>query len=878
MDGLNLTVHYLLSPEDSCETVPGELFDKAVDLVSSIRDVIQWRNPKAIDMSIFRRSCGSGWQLTKRAPRLAISCQSAALSAKEWSEHPHEDVDEKWSLEDLEDFDHDILNRYLLAEEALHSNLSGPTESSEEMLPTTSAEDEAPQMTSILGKRENSYVGDSPSAKHPRLERRSLFRVLPQPHFRPSPTTLRKPWLSLVQVDGFKAPFTPIPPHTADTVEEYLSDIFARVAWIIPVRGCLGWHTATPAFVIVGDPTSESPRSEDLSFEGEDGKRGCSSIKWTEQSLLEFWDFLQGLRDAGNFGALALAFNVAHTLSVAPSLSPLLVSITLVAALSEARPPNVVDLGYARYEGNISYPNTVAYLGIPYAEPPVGDRRFRAPLQLDTARVARESGGKVVAANVYPDFCVQGSTGAGEAGGAGSEDCLKVNIYAPAGAKEGDQLPVLVYIHGGGYVFGNPANWPFDHWIHQSPNVVIVSVYYRLDSFGFLSVPELADSTVGDLNAGFQDQIQALKWVQQHIGAFGGDPGQVTINGESAGGSSVELHLVAHEGQKLFSQAIAQSVYRTPLPTPEQQRPLFDFYAAQAGCGSSSESVESRVACLRKASVSALARAQDAAMYNFTGAYNAFHPVLDGKLFTALPTESILSGNFADVPVVVGSTSNETLSFNGNITSALKTFFPGLTSEDLAEYLEHYPESEFDSAAQRFMVATGESELICARAIIGQAAARKSKAYTYRYNQAVPTSGSDVVGHASENWMMFRGTSTGYGSLMSPPWTMFIDGQSVLCSYRFNGTTTFQPQRPIDKAFASELIAYWLSFVRSGNPNTHKLARSPVWPEYTLQRKSRIVLQEGASTDVSGSEAELEPQAESSRCAFVASKAAHEQD
>ncbi|OSD00460.1 hypothetical protein PYCCODRAFT_1469353 [Trametes coccinea BRFM310] len=324
MYGQNLTVHYLLSSEDSCETAPGELFDKAVDLVSSIRDDIQWRNPKAIDMSIFGL-CGSGWQLTKRAPRLAISCQlktSAALSAKEWSEHPDEDVDEKWSLEDLEDFDHDILNRYLLAEEALHSNLSGPTESSEEMLPTTSAEDEAPQMTSILGKRENSYVGDSPSAKHPRLERRSLFRVLPQPHFRPSPTTLRKPWLSLVQVDGFKAPFAPIPPHTADTVEEYLSDIFTRVAWIIPVRGCLGWHTATPAFVIVGDPTSESPRSEDLSFEGEDGKRGCSSIKWTEQSLLEFWDFLQGLRDAGNFGALALAFNVAHALSVAPFLSP----------------------------------------------------------------------------------------------------------------------------------------------------------------------------------------------------------------------------------------------------------------------------------------------------------------------------------------------------------------------------------------------------------------------------------------------------------------------------------------------------------------------------------------------------------------------------
>lgn len=166
--------------------------------------------------------------------------------------------------------------------------------------------------------------------------------------------------------------------------------------------------------------------------------------------------------------------------------------------------------------------------------------------------------------------------------------------------------------------------------------MVIVSVYYRLDSFGFLTVPELGNSALGDLNAGFQDQIQALKWVQQHINAFGGDPSKVTINGESAGGSSIELHLVAHEGQKLFSQAIAQSVYRAPLFEPEQLRvsapsphrfikvmlltpllqPLFDFYTAQAGCGTGSVSVASRLACLRKASVSALARAQDAAMYN----------------------------------------------------------------------------------------------------------------------------------------------------------------------------------------------------------------------------------------------------------------------
>lgn len=123
-----------------------------------------------------------------------------------------------------------------------------------------------------------------------------------------------------------------------------------------------------------------------------------------------------------------------------------------------------------------------------------------------------------------------------------------------------------------GYVFGNPANWPFDHWIHQSPNVVVVSVYYRLDSFGFLSHPSFAaDPSLGDLNVGFEDQTEALRWVQKNIDAFGGDPNQVTINGQSAGGSSVELHLIAPQQEGLFQGAIAQSVYRTPLPTPQQQ-------------------------------------------------------------------------------------------------------------------------------------------------------------------------------------------------------------------------------------------------------------------------------------------------------------------
>ncbi|KAF8903688.1 alpha/beta-hydrolase [Gymnopilus junonius] len=523
---------------------------------------------------------------------------------------------------------------------------------------------------------------------------------------------------------------------------------------------------------------------------------------------------------------------------------------TLGSSLPTSAAADVIDTGYAKYLGNRSYPNTVAYLGIPYAEPPLDERRFRAPLPLNKARISLESKGQVVDATKYPEFCIQGTTGSGDAGGAGSEDCLKVNIYAPVGAKKGSNLPVLVYIHGGGYIYGNPANWPFDHWINQSPNVVIVSVYYRLSAFGFLATPAFSNPANGNLNAGFLDQIQALEWIQENIASFGGNPAEVTINGESAGGSSIELHLVANEGQKLFRSAIAQSVYRTPLPTPEQQEGLFNFFANHTGCGSGS--VTTQLACLRKVSVSALAIAQDVAYYDASigSGYNLFHPVIDGKVLTDFPTKSILAGKFAKVPLIVGATTNETLSGGDDIDAAMKTYFPSITDADISALLDLYPLSDFASSEDlQFQTLTGDSELRCARSILGSAFGKATgKSWTYRYNQATP--GAAAVYHASENWMMFRGTSTG-----------------------LNGTTTFQTQTPTQRAFAEELIAYWLSFVRSGNPNTFKLGRSPKWTSFT-SKSSRIVLTQGPgnTTTVSGSTLEVESSTETARCNLVASQ------
>ncbi|KAJ7646026.1 Carboxylesterase [Mycena polygramma] len=524
---------------------------------------------------------------------------------------------------------------------------------------------------------------------------------------------------------------------------------------------------------------------------------------------------------------------------------------------SSAGNGTVVDTGYAKYRGNLTFPNAVAYLGIPYAEPPLGELRFRAPVPLNTTRVSEAARGQTVDATQYPNFCIQGSAGFGDAGGAGSEDCLNVNIYAPVGAKKGSNLPVLVYIHGGGYFTGNPRNWPFDHWIHQSPNVVIVSVYYRLDALGFLSIPEFSDPVNGDSNAGLSDQIQALKWIQQNIDAFGGNPRAVTINGESAGGSSVELHLVANTEKNLFRAAIAQSVYRIPLALPAQRVPQFQLFASQAGCGTGS--VASQLACLRSASLNTLCVAQDFTASNVPSPnFKLFQPVVDGKIITDFPTRLLTEGKFADVPVMVGSTSNETLAFGFTIEGALQNYFPAMSNESITALVAQYPLSDFASADLQVQAATGEPSVVCGRHIIGTAVAKRNRAWTYRYNQPNPTAGGTATGHAAENFMMFQGSNTG-----------------------FNGTGDFTPLTPVEDAFAAELIAYWLSFVRSGNPNTYKLARSPLWTPYANgTNNSRIVLQQDPlnTTTLSGSFLETESALEGQRCDFVASQVVAQQN
>ncbi|PVF95497.1 alpha/beta-hydrolase [Serendipita vermifera] len=524
-----------------------------------------------------------------------------------------------------------------------------------------------------------------------------------------------------------------------------------------------------------------------------------------------------------------------------------------------------VETNHAVYHGvkSESGIGTIFY-GIPYAHPPVGERRFRAPVPIDEEEELQKNGGKkkTVKATRKPDFCIQGPAYSRTQGGAGSEDCLHLNIYTPTSALASaspdgypSKLPVLVYIHGGGFIYGNPLSWPFEHWIEQFPDVVIVSIYYRLSVFGFLSTPE---GNGLDHNAGFLDQVEALKWVKKNVESFGGDPNQITIDGQSAGGASVLLHLLAYEGkQQLFHQAIAHSIYRPEFRRAAETKEHFDFVAAEAGCGGSDIDSEDRVECLRSKDVATIMRAAEATQY--TDKTWRFLPVVDGHIFKDTPTQLAVHNKISHVPVLVGATTDESFTSTENLGEELRHWYPNLRDEDVEKVAKVYKGGPFRDELDRVSAAIGEPLLRCGRETLVSVETKAGQpSYSYRFDEPNPTTRREGdegrVHHSAENWWMHQGSNTGN-----------------------NGTFALTPfTTASQKSFAKELIAYWLSFVRSGDPNTYALPDSPKWPVWdnakylgrrmVLKQGETVELAEGVERYVSGSKVEIVKGAEVTRC------------
>ncbi|HET58317.1 MAG TPA: hypothetical protein ENN35_07750, partial [Deltaproteobacteria bacterium] len=289
--------------------------------------------------------------------------------------------------------------------------------------------------------------------------------------------------------------------------------------------------------------------------------------------------------------------------------------------------------------------------GIPYAAPPVGELRFAPPAVYEAEE------GDIVIATRFGDKCIQDD-------GCGNEDCLYLNVFAPL---EGDDLPVMVWIHGGALIQGSACNPGYDmpDLVHE--DVIVVTINYRLNAFGFLPHPALEDPTG---NFGLKDQVAALQWVQANIDNFGGDPGNVTIFGESAGGHSV-LSLMASEAQDdgLFHKAIVQSGSYSPEQTDLGAgfvilgKPFADLDAeipSDGPCGGINDAGEIRT-CLRGLSVEEIMTTQnDAPGWAWVTPVYAEGTFLPQSINDALDSDEV-----ADVPAMIGTNLNEGTLFAG---------------------------------------------------------------------------------------------------------------------------------------------------------------------------------------------------------------------
>ncbi|MBK8943450.1 MAG: carboxylesterase family protein [Polyangiaceae bacterium] len=371
--------------------------------------------------------------------------------------------------------------------------------------------------------------------------------------------------------------------------------------------------------------------------------------------------------------------------------------------------PVAIETDSGPVEGFVSGATRV-FLGLPYAAPPIGDLRFRppAPVQPWTEPLEVISRGPM---------CPQLSPLNGGFVGGSDEDCLTLNVWSPAEPSE-TARPVMVWIHGGGFVLGSGGDAAYDgQALSEATGHVVVTLNYRLGPLGFLAHPDLkaedpAHPSSG--NYGLEDQRAALEWVQANIAGFGGDPGSVTIFGESAGGASVCHHLVSPGSAGLFHAAVLQS---GPCDLVVEEAEAFasaDALAVAVACDA-----DDPLACLRDASPAELLTALPAPSFGVGTAGTSWYPVIDGEVLPSRPSDMLEAGDAVSVPVILGSNADEATMFFqlGGSTVEDEAGFLALAEQAAPgegdAILAQYPVADYGSYQTAAVAAFSDAGFIC---------------------------------------------------------------------------------------------------------------------------------------------------------------------
>ena len=502
-----------------------------------------------------------------------------------------------------------------------------------------------------------------------------------------------------------------------------------------------------------------------------------------------------------------------------------LLGLLLVAALPQAiaAEPGAPAVGTAEGPVQGFVRNGVStFLGIPYAAAPTGAQRWQPPQPVAAWT-------QTLHATKFANTCPQ-ITELGVFAGPVSltEDCLYLNVFKPS-IGNGKKLPVLVWIHGGGLFDGESNDYDATALVKGGPAgpTVVVTINYRLGLLGYFGHPVI-DAEGHDFgNYGLMDQQAALRWVQRNIAAFGGDPGNVTVGGQSAGSASAAALVISPASAGLFHRAIFESGAFLTVAPRELAEQRGSKFAQAAGCG---EEVNGAVAeCLRKLSVSKILSLQGTASAN--GPYvNGL--LVDGKVLPIAADTAWTTGKFNHMPIMNGAVADE-----GAFAASIdELFFGAMTPERYADLVKsvyggpagpsllppNYPEGTPAAVMQKYPLtayktpgdawtAVGTDANVCRHPYLNSRVAQHVPLYAYEFSDR------------NAAWY-FPKLNFAHGAAHT------IDIQFLFTDWHGGPLGILHPLSPQEHALSKQLVTAWTNFMYSGNPN---LKGDAPWPRYT---------------------------------------------